>query len=242
MSPIYLVVLKSAVVEALRATFDNGYPEEDFRGVWSSIEFPIAKDAYPGIWVSYDDTDEVSIAGIGHREVIEDDGGHEHLVTRARFGGVITLTVSALTSLERDRLYDELIRTLIFARMEPEVSTFRDKIEHNDLIAVNMDFDKLKVGGDAAAAGTPWGTDEMIYERSVSLNCLGEFISSFGGLVRLSRIHAQGYVKGSPEPEWEVPDPEDELDPGEGIPEEGSRFALDSPSEHGASHGWTDWR
>jgi hypothetical protein len=211
---MYLVPLKGAVVEALRATFNNTYPESDFQGVWSSIEFPVAKASYPGIWVTYEDTDEVSIAGIGHVEVVTDDQGVDHTVTRSRFGGVITMTCVALSSLERDRLYDELVRTLIFARQEIEVSAFRDRIENNDLVAMNADFDKIRAGGDAAAPGTPWGTDEMIYERSISINVIGEFISTYGQLYRLSQIHTQGYAQGSKEPAFPDDPPNDPLDPG----------------------------
>jgi hypothetical protein len=230
------------VVEALRATFDGTYPEADFASVWASIEFPMEKNSYPGIWVQYEDTDEVAIAGIGHVEEYEDDQGFKHLVTRARFGGIITLTISALTSLERDRLYDELIRTLVFARREPQVSAFRTKIENNDLVAMNIDFDKIRPSGDAAAAGTPWGTDEMIYERSVSLNCLGEFVSRGNEIVRLSRIHTQGYVQGSPAPAFPDHPDDDVPDPGQGLPEHGTRFEFDVPSPRSQQPPWSDWR
>lgn len=210
---MYVVPLKGAIVEALRATFTNGYPEADFSNLWCSIEFPMDKSNYPGIWVQYDDTEEVSIAGIGHTEVVLDEQGSERTVTRSRFGGVITMTCVALSSLERDRLYDELIRMLLFARVEPQVSTFRTLIEQNDLVAMNVDFDKVRAAGDAAAPGTPWGTEEMLYERSVAINVIGEFISSYGTLYRLSKIIELGYPEGTPEPAF--PDhPAETLDRG----------------------------
>lgn len=212
---IYLVALKTEIVKALRATFVDTYPEADFRGLWTSIEYPVAQASYPGIWVNYEDTEEVTIAGIAHTELVLGSDNEMHPVTRSRFGGVISLTCVAMSSLERDRLYDELVRTLMFARKEEGVSPFRTSIEQNDLVAMNIDFDKVQPGGDNAAPGTPWGTDDWIYERSVSVNVIGEFISSYalGGLVNLSKIIVQGYVEGTPEPAF--PDhPAETLDPG----------------------------
>jgi hypothetical protein len=195
---MYTVPLKSAIVEAIRATFTDSYPNPDFRNLWSSIEFPTAPANYPGIWVTWDDTEEVAVAGIGHIEVSEDG----QVVTRARFGGVLTLTVVAMSSLERDRLYDELLRVLMFAHQDPSpvVESFRYRIENNDLVAMNANFDKVKPSGDSAAPGTPWGSEEFIYERSLSVDVIGEFVSNGVELVPLSQIHAQGYALGSPMP------------------------------------------
>lgn len=225
---MYIVPLKGAIVEALRATFNRSYPESDFASIWCSIEFPVEQAAYPGIWVQFDDTEEVSIAGIGHLETVLDEQGVERVVTRSRFGGVITMTCVALSSLERDRLYDEMIRMLLFARAEPEVSAFRALIEQNDLIAINVDFDKVRAVGDAAAPGTPWGTEEMLYERSVAINVIGEFVSSYGVLYRLSQIIELGYAVGSPEPAF--PDnPPETLDPGlPGVPD--THFRITTPA------------
>lgn len=218
---MYVVPLKGAIVEALRATFTATYPEPDFRGVdgaglWCSIEYPVAQANYPGIWVTYDDTEELSIAGIDHTEIAVDDNGDEHEITRSRFGGVITMTCVALSSLERDRLYDELVRTLLFARKEPQVSAFRNLIETNDLVGMNCDFDKVRPSGDQAAPGTPWDTDEWIYEKSISVNVIGEFVSSYsmGGLVKLSAIRVRGYVDGTPEPAFTGNPLDDVLSPG----------------------------
>lgn len=212
---MYLTVLKSAIVEALRATFDSDYPEPDFRDTWCSIEFPIEQANYPGIWVQYEDTQELSIAGIDHQEFTHDEvTGDWTAVTRWKFKGQITGTCVALSSLERDRLFDEVVRTFAFGRYEPDVSAFRTKIEQNDLISINISFDDLRPGGDAAAPGTPWGTDEFIYEKSVSMDVVGEFVSGPLGLISLSKITIQPYPWGTPEPAFTGNPPDDQLDPG----------------------------
>lgn len=217
---MYLTKLKAAVVEALRATFTAAYPEADFRGadgdgLWVSIEYPVAKASYPGLWVDYSDSDELRVAGIGHEEFVELVDG-PHRVTRWRFGGEITVTVVALSSLERDRLFDELVRIFAFARENEAVSEFRELIEQNDLMAMNINFDTLRVFGDNAAPGTPWETEEIIYEKSVSMDVIGEFVGdpTTATLVRLSQIRATGYPAGTPEPRFPDDPPGVSLDPG----------------------------
>lgn len=203
------------MVEALRATFTSTYPQPDFRSVWVSIEYPIEKASYPGLWVDYSDSDELRVAGIDHHEYVELSDG-PHRVTRWRFGGEVTVTVVALSSLERDRLFDEVVRTFAFARENTAVSAFRDRIEQNDLMAMNINFDTLRVFGDNAAPGTPWETEEIIYEKSVSMDVIGEFVGdpSTGALVRLSQIRVTGYPRGTPEPAFPDHPVDDVLDPG----------------------------
>jgi len=211
---MYLTVLKAAVVEALRATFDAEHPQPDFRGINIGIEYPVEQSSYPGLWVNYDDTDELTVAGINHTEVAVINGV-DRPVTRWRFAGTITITVVALSSLERDRLYDELVKVMAFARVNPSISEFRDLIELNDLIAMNGNFDKLRPSGDNAAPGTPWGTDEFIYEKSLSMDLIGEFVSDPDALtlVSLSAIRVLAYPEGTPEPPFTGQPPEI-LDPG----------------------------
>jgi hypothetical protein len=196
---MYVMELKTNITEALRAVFDGAHPEPDFRNIKISIEYPVDEADYPGIWVNYDDTDELRVAGIGHIEYDEQTGLP---VTRWRFGGTVTFTVTALSSLERDRLYDELVKVLAFARFKPSISEFRERIEHNDLLAMNGNFDLLRPSGDNAALGTPWGTEEMIYEKSISFDLIGEFVSEPDQmiLVPLRQIRVRGYVEGTPEP------------------------------------------
>lgn len=199
---MYLTHLKAAVVEALRATFDGNYPDEDFRSLKVGIEYPVDQAAYPGIWVNYDDTQELTIASIGGGVEMADLDGHDVPVTRWRFGGTLSFTVTALSSLERDRLFDELVKVIGFARVKDSISEFRTVIEHNDLLAMNANFDLMRPSGDNAAPGTPWGTDEMIYEKSLSIDLIGEFVSEPDQmiLVPLRQIRVMGYVQGTPEP------------------------------------------
>jgi hypothetical protein len=144
--------------------------------------------------VNYDDRDSLSIAGIDYREFVADDSG-THEVTRWTFSGTITLTAVALSSLERDDLFDELVRVFAFSRIEEDQTVFRTIIENNDFIGVVANWDLLRPSGDAASPGTPWGTeDEVIYEKSLAFDVEGEFVSdpATNDLVLLSAITVEG--------------------------------------------------
>lgn len=209
---MYLSRLKAAVVEALRDTFTPTYPNPLFQkagGIFIDIEYPTAQANYPGIWVQYEDTGELSVAGINHIEsaTVPAQGStpaQYQQWTRWRFFGTITLTIVALSSRERDELYDEVVRMYAFAKQNPELSPFRTHIEQNDFVAVNANFDDLRPFGDNAAQGTPWGSDDLIYERSISLNLQGEFTGDVEtmDLVPLSKVEVQDYVEGEPMPTW----------------------------------------
>jgi len=190
---MYLTVLKTALVEALLTTFDEDYPEPDFRRVHASMEYPVDAQHYPGIWVDYDDTAQLQIAGINHRELsVPGPSGAVRQFTRWRFAGVASFTCVALSSLECARLYDEMVRVMAFGRSNdaPAVSEFRSYVEANEFIAMNFDFDQIQPRGNAAAPGTPWGTDEIIYERGLDMEVIGEFVSdgSTQALVPLSQV------------------------------------------------------
>jgi hypothetical protein len=191
---MYLAPLKTLLVEAVKRTFDDAYPEEDFRNVHVSIEYPVDKMNYPGVWVDYTDSDKLMVAGVAHQEFHEYDTGEFQPFTRWKYSGYASFTVTALTSWERDRLYDELVTTFAFGKENHERSRFRQTIETNEFIAANFDFDEIEPQGNTAAPGTPWGTDEVIYERTINMQVIGEFVSdnTTGILVPLSAIKVIG--------------------------------------------------
>lgn len=193
----YLRTLKTTLVLAMRKTFDNQYPDERLRSLLVSIEYPVQAQDYPSIWVDFEESIPLTTAGIAHQEY--DDDGNPML--RWKFEGDVSYTIAAMSSLERDRIYDEVVRVMAFSRSHDYLSPFRDFIESNQYIAMNMNFDEIEVHGNAAAPGTPWDTDEVIYEKTVSMHILGEFVTSIadGNLAPLSKIIIQGRVDPSTE-------------------------------------------
>jgi hypothetical protein len=214
---VYLVPLKSAVVEAIRAHFNAVYLEEDFRNIWISVEYPREQVNYPGVWVNYQDAGELEKAGIDHREYVQDDAGEVHEVTRWRFTGAVSFTCAALSSFERDRLFDEVVRMIAFAGMEGRNSSvFRTGLESNDFIAMNGNFDVISPSGEAASPGSPWGGDEIIYEKTLSFDVIGEFVSdpATNTLAVLSDVQTMGFRQGTPPPAFP-----DALNPDPNAPE-----------------------
>lgn len=191
----YLVHLKTTLVEACKQVFDATFPEVDFRDLHVSIEYPVDEQNYPGIWVAYSDTQPLRIAGIDHKEYTEAGvDGTVQAFTRWRFAGYASFTLVALSSLERDRLFDAMVRVLALHREDDSVSAFRQYIENNEFVAVNFDFDEVEVVGNSVTPGTPWGSDEFIYEVTVNMEAIGEFISdnATGDLVPLRAIYLTG--------------------------------------------------
>lgn len=204
---MFLAETKASFVKGLRDTFDANYPEADFQGLRVSAEYPVGEQDYPGIWVDFN---VVSLrrAGIAHEEYVEVTdpvtlATSTHAVQRFRFTGTTQLTVVALTSLERERLFDEVVKVVAFGSTnDTERGALRDYIENGDLVAMSVDWDEFSVGGMAAVPGTPWGTDEIIYEATITIETIGEFISdpSTASLASLSAVTTFPYKEGDPDP------------------------------------------
>lgn len=207
---MYMQPLKTAIVEGLRLVYDSEYPVNELQGIRISIEFPKSTTDIPSFWINYEDTGSLQVAGIGHEELVINPDDSFARQTRWRFSGIITITAMALTSRERDRLYDELIRIFAFGRYTSPTNQFRAHIENNDLIAMNINFDEIRPSGDNAGMGTPWETQEMIYEKSVSLDVLGEFV----GDPLTQQIVPLGEVRTYPYADGQQPVPNPPADPG----------------------------
>lgn len=201
---MYLTPLKTLLTTAMRETFDQEYINPDYRDTLISIEFPVQKQEYPSIWVDFEPTGELEVVGIDHREYINDTPDSGRGYSRWRYQGFVTYTVVALQSLERDDLVGEVIRVMAFGREADSTSDFRTIIEDNPFIACNIDFDQIGQRGFSASPGTPWGTDEYIYEGTLAMEVVGEFVSSnaTGELVRLDRFEVHEYSDQETEPPW----------------------------------------
>jgi hypothetical protein len=209
---MFMQPLKTAITLALRNTFDEAHPAEEWlkygKGDGTgrlnvSIEFPIEEQAYPGIWVDFEPTAQIRTAGIKHREYIQDEDTLEYSeVQRWRFQGMISYTVVAMSSAVRDRLFDELVNIAAFGQDDPIRGRFRAGIESNEFVACNIDWDEISLSGFTATPGTPWGTDDVIYEATIRMECLGEFVSQPGqdSLLPLNAIVHHPYNDQEPDP------------------------------------------
>lgn len=199
---MYLVRLKTIAVDAMRQTLDSDYVEPDLRNLAVSIEFPVARQDYPSVWVAFSPEGSLEPVGVGHVE--HDDQGDEgglRAYHRWRFQGYLSYTAVALTSLERDRMYDELVRIMAFGQEYPQTAEFRAAIEDNEFIALNIDFDQIGHGPITETPGTPWGSDDMVYEATVTMECFGEFVSDGSAtLAAITGLVVIPYAEGEADP------------------------------------------
>lgn len=176
---MYLTKTNTLAVKAMKATLDADYPEEDFRDTFVSLEFPVAEQSIPAIWVTFDPIGPLRPVGVGYYEDTVSGQGVER-ATRWSFAGNIIYTMVAMTSLERDRLFDQVVSILAFGQFDPERSAYRTAMETDPLIQISVNFDEIDQRGFTASPGTPWGTSDVMYECSLSVQCLGEFVSASG--------------------------------------------------------------
>lgn len=201
-------------VEALQSVFDADYPEDNLRDVSISVDFPLKQAAYPGLLVNFSTIGDIKSVGIGHVEYTDGESTIASAVRevfRWKFAGNLEVTVMALSSLERARMMDELVKTVAFGSEYNPLGDFRHSIENNDLIGMTMGFGAFTIGGFAETPGTPWGTDDVIYEATISMAANGEFVYDPNDRVlvplsevRLTTIMLDGDVDPTTtEPPWQ---------------------------------------
>jgi hypothetical protein len=164
-SPGFLRTIKTTEVAAIEASFVATYPETDPQGgeqpVFCSLDYPVDPQKIPSVWVDFETT-MLQVAR----------------VNRWRFQGNATFTVVALSNNERDLIFDELVSMIAFSAQSESPNSFRAFIDGGGLIQSTWSFDKIEMRGKGEAPGTPWGTDEVIYEQGLSIQVIGEFVSS----------------------------------------------------------------
>ena len=170
----------TAVTTALRTVFDSTYPVEDFQNLYIEIEWPFVEQAYPGVWITFEPTGQLSRGGIDnlmYSPATTTSGINPNTMFVYRSSGFVNYTIGALTNLQRARLFDELARVFL-VNQDPNVISFREYIENNPYISMNMDFDNLSMRGQHETQGTPWGTNDIIYEMTIAMEVGNiEFVS-----------------------------------------------------------------
>ncbi|MGW9067907.1 hypothetical protein ACWGQT_00445 [Streptomyces yangpuensis] len=189
---MYLTRVKTLAIEAVHAAFDDEYPVAEFRGLHCSLEYPVKAVQLPEVWVRYSDTAPLVQSGVAHVEDAHPvTGGRIPPYTRWKFEGSWEFVIVALSSVERDRVYDELVATIAWSGYDTLRGRFRRYLESNDLINLTLRTDEIESTGESAEPGTPWGTDEVLYERTLNVDLVGDFVPDpeTGLIVPLSKIN-----------------------------------------------------
>lgn len=188
--------VKRAVMGALRDALSGSRLNNVVDGgdVTIDMEYPIQKEHYPGVWVQFS-FQEIVQAGIGHEPLLrtvlaEATEATPEVVSwepvrEFQFRGRVTLTIVALTSLERDRIADAVITMLAFSRPPSTVLTdptedtrqFRQLISglaSNPYVSITINHDQIIPGGQAMTTGVPWDEEIPGYEDTYSFDILGQ--------------------------------------------------------------------
>ena len=192
---MYLARTITVITEATRAYFEQPERDAEWRDLHIGIDYPADVQQYPGIWVDWEPRDHLTVTSINMKEYTDDLRELE----RWRFAGEMTFTVYAMTSLERARLHDQLVGMFAEARLRGQESIFRQTIEANDLIAVSINMDQIASRAMVPTTSTPWGTDDNIYEVTLALSLIGEYLTDPGSAADgiLSRVDVYPYLQGA---------------------------------------------
>lgn len=213
--------VKRAVIGALREALTGTSLNNLVNGssITVDMEYPAVPEKYPGIWVQFSFT-EIQNAGIGfellHKEVIPatDTTPEETIWEPMRefiFKGRVTLSIMALTSLERDRIADSVLVMLMFSRPPEHVITqaskdtkqFRqliDSLARNPYISMTLNHDVVVPGGETNTTGVPWEEDLPAYENSFAFDIEGQtnILFKHDGTFTLHRIDEDPELEGTP--------------------------------------------
>jgi hypothetical protein len=193
--------VKEATIEGIRDALQNTGLSLKEQSVYVGIEYPNDPAQMPGAWVNFAIT-KLNRAGLGHEITVQDpDTSEWSFIQEWIFTGKITITIAALSSLERDRLADAIIAMIAFARApellltKPQADTKQHRslltsLDENPYVGMTLNTDVINPGGPQIAMGTPWKEDILTYEDSYSIDVVGQFNLQFthDGLYTLSRI------------------------------------------------------
>ena len=100
------------------------------------------------------------------------------------FEGSIDLQILALTSEERDQLWDTLYNLVLMNPGNPGSYAFYQSLTNNNLVGMTFLQGTVQTLGDTVSPGTPWSPEELSYEASVRIQCVGDFYENkFDNLV-----------------------------------------------------------
>jgi len=187
------------MVEGLRKVFLEDQKMINRLGVRRvDIEYPEDAIDWPGLFVQFRPS-SVSWTGINPDGFTLNDSSTEYTkFRRGSFEGYFDLSILALSSQERDRLWDSLVELFLFGRDSPATAPFFDTVNSHDLVALTILETAVEPLGDQSSLGTPWDPNILTYEASLRVNVVGQFWADVYNqkLLPLSAITVRPYVEG----------------------------------------------
>jgi len=128
------------------------------------------------------------------------------LIRQGRFEATCMLQIFALSSEERDRIWDNLVKLIMMGRKRSATNNFYTTLENHDLVGLTIMEGSVDAVGDTISMGTPWDPELVSYEAAVQFSMLGTFYADeyTEDLVPLKSAKVYEYIdyEGGSEPSW----------------------------------------
>jgi len=179
---MFLTATKTAIVEALVSGFQqlaSGPSNTSLDLVPNSItiEYPLQQVLWPAIFVQFR-PDKVQWTGLMPDQYTTAVSGSVTTSRMGYFEGSVDLQIMAMHSEERDKLWDSVVNLVLMGAGSPASTAFYDSIANNDLVSLTFLPDTVTPLGDTVSPGTPFSPEELTYEASVRLRCIGTYSES----------------------------------------------------------------
>lgn len=174
----YKRMIKRTLVAAFRTVFSNEYPDSQFQNLYVSTTYPIKREAFPAILVSYDEV-SVQNMGVAHSEMLRSSSGDTYPGKHFMFEGSIEITCLALSPLDLDTLTDSVVEILGFGKLEALMDRFFDTIYKNlnDSAQIALQTDYMRSLGQTTIQNSWDAEDVLIYQSGYNVVCNGAFYS-----------------------------------------------------------------
>jgi len=177
---MFLTAVKTAMVEALEMAFDADITQVGEKPIPRriTIEYAEAEQDWPFILVQVRPT-TIKWTGIVPDEYIKaepvDEVNPWRSIRQGYFEASVMLQIMALTSGERDQIWDSVVKLLMMGRKRESSKDFFKSIEEQDLIGITVQEGTVLPIGDTVSQGTPWNPETIAYEASVQFEIVGRF-------------------------------------------------------------------
>lgn len=182
---MFTTAVKIAIVEALNDAFDAlgaraTSTTKDLTPKSVTIEYPMQEVQWPAIFIQFRPT-RVQWSGLYPDEWIVHSGttisgSQAQTVNRTGYyEGNIDLQILAMHSEERDRLWDSLYNLVLMNPNSPGSQAFYNSLNANDLVGITTLPSTVTSLGDVVSPGTPFSPEELTYEASIRIQCVGDF-------------------------------------------------------------------
>lgn len=209
---MFTTAVKTAIVEALVSGFNSinttynpnltgqfNYPADstiDLTPNSVTIEYPLEEVQWPAIFVQFR-TSKSQWTGMDPDIYITVSGLPTSTSTREiYFEGVLDFQILALHSEERDRLRDSIFNLILMGGGSPASTAFYSSLNANDLVAMTILASTVTSVGDTVNMGTPYSPEELTYESTLRVNCVGEaYVAKYNEIVpNFSQVTTSGFI------------------------------------------------